>query len=65
MKCAVINTENLIVNIIMAEPIDLAPQGCFLVGVEEDVFCDIGWSWDGTSFVDPNPPAIQSDTPDG
>jgi len=65
MRCAVIDTDGLVVNIIMAEPTDLAPVGCSLVGIEDDVFCDIAWSWDGSSFINPNPPVIQPETPDG
>ena len=59
MRCAVIDANNLVVNIIMAEPTDLAPQGCFLIGINDGVFCDIGWSWDGANFIDPNPPVVQ------
>lgn len=56
MRCAVIDTNGVIVNIIMAEPTDLAPMGCSLVGIDDGVFCDIGWVWDGAAFVNPNPP---------
>ena len=62
MRCAVINATGDVVNIIMAEPTDLAPQGCVLVGVDDGVFCDIGWSWDGSNFVDPNSPVTQTST---
>lgn len=65
MRCAVIDANGLIVNIIMAEPTDQAPVGCSLAGIDEGVFCDIGWTWDGNQFVDPNPPVIQSGTTDG
>jgi hypothetical protein len=66
MRCAVVNeTDGVVVNIIVAEPSDLAPLNCVLIGIPDDVFCDIGWKWDGVVFVDPNPPVIQPDTPDG
>lgn len=54
MRCAVIDTNGIVVNIIMAEPTDLAPNECLLVGIEENIFCDIGWFWDGTSFIELN-----------
>lgn len=63
MRCAVIDTNGVVVNIIMAEPSDLAPLGCFLVAIPDAAFCDIGWVWDGTAFVNPNPP--QPDSTDG
>ena len=66
MRCAVINkNDGVIVNIIIAEPIELAPIDCYLIGIPEDTFCDIGWSWDGSSFIDPNPQVVQPETPDG
>lgn len=65
MRCAVIDANGIIVNIIMAEPTDPAPDGCSLIGIEDGVFCDIGWSWDGASFIDPNPQVIQPDITNG
>ena len=32
------------------------PQDYELVDVE-DIFCSIGWLWDGNVFVNPNPPS--------
>lgn len=50
--CAVVQlSDGLVVNIIVAEPTDLAPDNCFLVLVDSP--CDIGWTWDGTQFVAP------------
>jgi hypothetical protein len=48
--CAVVNSDNQVVNLIVAEPTDTPPEGCTLVEVP---FCDIGYTWDGTRF---NPP---------
>jgi len=48
--CAVINSENRVVNIIVAEPTDIAPDGCILVEIP---FCDIGYIWDGSKFTPP------------
>jgi hypothetical protein len=58
MRCAVVNDLSLIVeNMIVADPTDPAPLGCFLVALADDQMCDIGWIYDGTGFYDPNPPA--------
>jgi hypothetical protein len=57
-RCAVCQlSDGLVVNIIMAVPSDPAQDGCQLVEVMNDQPCDIGWYWDGATFVDPNPPA--------
>jgi hypothetical protein len=32
------------------------PEGYEIICVE-DIFCDIGWTWDGQNFINPNPPA--------
>lgn len=58
MRCAVVNGNNVIENIIMAEPTDPAPHGCVLIGITD--FCDIGWIWNGSTFINPNPPVVQS-----
>lgn len=50
--CAVIDNTNTVVNIIVAEPTDLPPEGCSLV---ELMTCDFGWVWDGVRF---NPPVV-------
>jgi hypothetical protein len=39
--CAVIDADNNLVNTIVAEPTDLAPDGCILVEIPE------GYYWDG------------------
>jgi hypothetical protein len=51
--CAVINSENQVVNLIMAEPTDIAPDGCSLI-VTPDEFgnsAQIDGTWDGTQFI--------------
>jgi hypothetical protein len=41
----------------MADPaVDTAPDGSFLVEILDGVMCDIGWIWDGSIFINPNPP---------
>ena len=44
-NCAVIDSNNTVINIIVAEPTDVPPEGCTLVEIP---FCDIGYTWDGT-----------------
>lgn len=31
------------------------PPGAQMINVE-NIFCDIGWIWNGSEFVNPNPP---------
>lgn len=52
-NCAVIDSNNVVINIIVAEPTDTPPANCTLVEIP---FCDIGYIWDGTKF---NPPVQQ------
>lgn len=48
--CAVVDANNVVVNIIVAEPTDVSPDGCTLVPL---LYCNIGDIWDGKKF---NPP---------
>jgi hypothetical protein len=50
--CAVVNSDNQVVNLIVAEPTDTPPAGCTLVEIPA---CDIGWTWDGVRFNPPQP----------
>ena len=60
-NCAVCQlSDGLVINIIVAEPTDPAYEGTQLVLVPEGVPCDIGWTWDGTAFIDPNPPPVET-----
>lgn len=52
-NCAVIDSNNVVINIIVAEPTDTPPVDCKLVEIP---FCDIGYVWDGVKF---NPPVQQ------
>lgn len=64
MRCAVCTiAESIVVSIIMAQPTDPAQDGCFLVGLQDDQPCDIGWVYDGTGFYSPNPPLEPTLTP--
>jgi hypothetical protein len=51
--CAVINSENQVVNLIVAEPTDIAPDGCNLIVTPDESgnFAQIGGTWDGTQFI--------------
>lgn len=51
--CAVVRiSDNIVENIIVAEPTDLAPDGCFLVKL---LYANFGDVWDGESFAPPTP----------
>jgi hypothetical protein len=41
--CAVIDSNNQLVNTIVAEPTDLAPEGCTLIEIPN------GYYWDGVA----------------
>lgn len=58
MRSAVCNlSDNVVINVIMADPaVDIAPDGAFLVEIKDGVMCDIGWIWNGSIFINPNPP---------
>jgi len=51
--CAVIQ-DGLVVNTIVAEPTDTPPEGCTLVLIPDNVFVTIGFTHDGTNFIDFN-----------
>jgi hypothetical protein len=48
--CAVLDKNNVVVNIIVAEPTDLPPEEHILVLVNEGEFVDIGCIYDGVTF---------------
>ena len=51
MTCAVIQ-NNLVVNIIVAEPTDIAPEGCELVLIPSNVFVTINYTYVDPYFYD-------------
>lgn len=60
-RCAVCQlVDGLVINIIMASPSDPAPDDCQLIEIMNDQPCNIGWYWDGTTFVDPNSPGPET-----
>ena len=60
--CAVCQlSDGFVINIIVAEPNQPCPQeGCQLITTptESGSYANIGFTWDGTQFVDPNPQEI-------
>lgn len=50
--CAVIDSNNQQINLIVAEPTDIAPDGCTLVEIP------LGMYWDGTQ-VSPRPIVLE------
>lgn len=53
--CAVVRyLDNIVVNTIIADPNDLAPEDCFLVEMTENNYGQIGDTWDGTNFIRPS-----------
>lgn len=53
-RCAVVGSNNTVVNVIVATPgVDTPPSGTTLVVSET---AGIGWVWNGTTFSGPNPP---------
>lgn len=62
--CAVVQlSDNVVINKIVAEPTDLAPDGTQLIPIPEGVMCDMGWTWNGSEFVNPNPPVEEPVAP--
>ena len=50
----IINSSNVVVNIIELEPGAIwQPPGDCTIGIEGG---EIGWIWDGEKYYDPNPP---------
>lgn len=55
-RCAVIGLDNVVQNIVIADPVvDTPPDGTILVASET---ASIGWIWDGSVFTDPTPPPV-------
>lgn len=50
--CAVIDNTNTVINLIVADPIDPPPSGCTLVFKPDNVIVDLGYTWNGTNFLD-------------
>ena len=56
--CAVCQlSDGLVINIIVAEPTDPCVEGCQLIvtPTEAGSYANIGFTWNGTEFINPNP----------
>jgi hypothetical protein len=64
MRHAVIE-NGIIVNIVLSEP-DFAAEMGWIACPEYvgDQALDIGWSYDGTNWINPNPPVAPQQTPE-
>lgn len=53
-NCAVVRElDGRVLNTIVAEPTDLAPNGCVLIEMTPDNYGAPGWTWNGVQFVPP------------
>ena len=50
--CAVIDGNNIVINLIVADPVDPPPSGCILAFKPDTIFVDLGYTWNGTNFLD-------------
>lgn len=67
MRCAVVNANGVVENIIVADPqVDTAPESTVLIGLEDAAFVSIGFVHDGQSFSDqtslPSPAVVVPDS---
>jgi hypothetical protein len=55
MRCALVElSTNLVINLIIADPsVDPSPDGFILISLSDEDPVGIGWTWDGTDFVEP------------
>lgn len=63
MNYAVLNSDSLVVNVVVFNGIDAwnPPEGCTSVEIPEDSGAGIGWSYVDGEFVSPEPPPLDSD----
>lgn len=54
----------IVLNTIVADSNYQVPEDKLLILIPEGIMCNIGWFWDGASFIDPNPPIADSSTPE-
>jgi hypothetical protein len=50
--CAVVDSTNTVINLIVADPVDPPPSGCILAFKPDTIFVDLGYTWNGISFLD-------------
>ena len=49
-------SDNVVVNVIIAEVTDQAFEGTQFIEIKDGIWCGIGAVWNGTDFTNPNPP---------
>ena len=57
-NCAVVDSNDIVVNIIVADVGDIPPEGCSLIPL---YLADIGYTWTGSEFVPP-PIVVEGET---
>jgi hypothetical protein len=63
MKAALVDANDIVVNVIVWDETCVAPDGTAAVILDDDFHVSVGWIYNGEqSFVDPNPP-IQASAP--
>ena len=57
MKAAIINSSNIVINIIVTDEPYNPGGGETAILIADDVFVSIGWiyDWNTKTFIDPNP----------
>lgn len=56
MRCAVVDDQGLVVNVIMADvAMDQPPENCRLYEITPDIWVDIGWAWSDRRLIPPTP----------
>jgi len=62
MNYAVLNSDSLVVNVVVFNGIDAwnPPEGCTCVEIPKDSGAGIGWSYVDGEFVSPEPPPLES-----
>ena len=48
---AVVNQSGVVVNLIVGDETSPTEAGTYLVEIPANVFCNIGFTWDGTNFL--------------
>jgi hypothetical protein len=59
MKCAIVDSNGVIVNIIVSSPNDPAPEGCRVEVVEQNVYCNPGELWEDRRYIEPELPPVE------
>jgi hypothetical protein len=56
MRYAVVRMEdNVVDNLILGTEDTIAPDNCYLIEIVDELWADLGWVWDGSQFINPNP----------